>query len=236
MASDITVVIADAVRQRAIRLESPFSGRVLYFSDSSFISALESIRAHKPRVVAVESQLAHTGEGRAFIDRLKAASIAGCELHLISFVHGRWTTTLAEPAPGAARSVPVASVAAAPVAAAPPVATVNTRRVPRFPLLDVRAAVVDGKETNLVDMSVLGAQVVSQPVLKPNQRLKISLPDEGNQILELTGCVAWSMFERRDFASLPQYRAGMEFTDAAAKSLEGYCRRHCSGKPLVPRL
>jgi hypothetical protein len=233
MNSDLAVVIADAVRQRAIRLESPFSGRVLYFTDSSLISALESIRAHKPRVVAIESQLAQSGEGRAFIDRLKAAAVPGCEIHLIAYVGGRWTTGLVGSA-----AIEVAAPAAAQTAArvAAPVAAVNTRRVPRFPLLDTRAAVVDGKQTNLVDMSVLGAQVVSLPVLKPNQRLKISLPDEGDETLELSGFIAWATFERRDFASQPQYRAGMEFTDAAAQALEKYCRRHCSGKPLVPRV
>ena len=231
MASDIAIIIADAVRLRAIRQESPLSGRVLYFSDSNLISALESIRAHKPRIVAVESTFAQTGEGRAFVDRLRPSSIPGCELHLISMMHGQWITTLATSA-----SVAAAPAAASSAAVAPPVATVNTRRVPRFPLLDARAAVVDGKQTNLIDMSVLGAQVISQPPLKPNQRLKISLPDEGDEILELTGCVAWAAFERPDFATLPRYRAGMEFTDAAAQSLEKYCRRHCSGKPLIPRL
>ena len=233
MSSDLAIVIADAVRQRSIRLESPFSGRVLYFTDSSLISALESIRAHKPKVVAVEAQLAHSGEGRAFIERLKSAATR-CEIHLISYVGGRWTTS---PVGGPAIDVvaPAVSPAAAHVAA-PPVAAVNTRRVPRFAILDSRAAVVDGKQTNLVDMSVLGAQVVSLPVLKPNQRLKISLPDEGDEELQLTGCVAWATFERRDLTAHPHYRAGMEFTDAAAQALEKYCRRHCSGKPLAPRV
>jgi hypothetical protein len=231
MASDIAIIIADAVRLRAIRQESPLSGRVLYFSDSNLISALESVRAHKPRILAVESTFAQTGEGRAFIEQLRPSSIPGCELHLISMLHGQWITTLATSASDAS-----AVATAATAKAAPPVAAVNTRRVPRFSLLDARAAVVDGKQTSLVDMSVLGAQVVSQPVLKPNQRLKISLPDEGDEILELTCCVAWARFERPDFATLPRYRAGMEFTDAAAQSLEEYCRRHCSGKPLIPRL
>src|SRR5216117_1392798 len=167
MASDIAIVITDAVRLRAIRQESPLSGRVLYFSDSNLISALESIRAHKPRIIAVESTFAQTGEGRAFVDRLRPSSIPGCELHLISMMHGQWTMTLATSA-----SVAATPVAAASVTVASPVAAVNTRRVPRFAVVDVRAAVVDGKQTNLVDMSVLGAQVVSQPALKPNQRLK----------------------------------------------------------------
>src|SRR5213083_3770661 len=36
--------------------------------------------------------------------------------------------------------------------------------------MDPLAALVDGKATSLIDMSLMGAQVVSAPVLKPNQR------------------------------------------------------------------
>lgn len=221
MNSDIAIIIADAVRLRAIRQESPFSCRVLYFTDSNLVSAFESIRGHKPRVVALESHFAHTGEGRAFVDRLQILSVPGCELHLISFVKGQWTTSL----PGAT-----------PIAAAPSVVSVNTRRVPRFPVLDPRAMVVDGKPTNLVDMSVLGAQVVSQPILRPNQKLKITLPDEGDEVLLLTAFVAWAAFEKPYNAPEAHFRAGMEFTDAAAQALEAYCRRHCAEEPLIPRL
>jgi hypothetical protein len=44
-------------------------------------------------------------------------------------------------------------------------------------VVDTLQAIVDGKTTRLVDVSVLGAQVTSEPVLKPNQRIKIALPD-----------------------------------------------------------
>ncbi|HLQ45568.1 MAG TPA: PilZ domain-containing protein, partial [Planctomycetaceae bacterium] len=97
------------------------------------------------------------------------------------------------------------------------------------------AMVVDGKPTNLVDMSVMGAQVVSQPILRPNQKLKITLPDEGDEVLCLTAFVAWAAFEKPHNAPAAQFRAGMEFTDAAAQALEAYCRRHCADEPLIPR-
>ena len=217
MNSDIAIVIADAVRLRAIRQESPFSGRVLYFSDSNLLPAFESIRAHRPKVIALESHFAHTGEGRAFVDRLQIVPVPGCELHFISFVKGQWTTSL----PG---TTPLAVVSSG--------VSVNTRRVPRFPVLDPLAMVVDGKPTNLVDMSVLGAQVVSQPILRPNQKLKIALPDEGDEMLSLTAFVAWAAFEKPFHAPAAHFRAGMEFTDAASQTLEAYCRRHC----VDPRL
>ena len=40
---DLVVVVADALRLRAIRLAEHFKGRVLYFTDSNLASAFESI-------------------------------------------------------------------------------------------------------------------------------------------------------------------------------------------------
>ncbi len=214
--SDVTVVVADPLRLRAIRLGADFQGCVLYFSDSNLISAFESIRAHEPRVVALEVHFAHTPEGRAFADRFKRLAISGSEVQLISFANGIWFTGTA--APAAAKS------------AVPP-GPINMRRVPRFPVVDPLALKVDGQKTNLVDMSVMGAQLLSAPPLRPNQRLKITLPDEEGSSLSVSACVAWSKFELPSNTP-PHYRAGMEFTDAAAQMLEGFCKRHCSDEPL----
>src|SRR2546425_11726867 len=198
MSSEIAIVIADAVRLREIRQDSPFSCRVLHFTDSNLVSALESIRAHKPRLVAVESNFAHTTEGRAFVDLLHRLAVPGCEIHLISFVKGQWTTSAPDATP-----IPVA---------ASPVVCVNTRRVPRFPVLDPLAMVVDGKPTNLVDMSVMGAQVVSQPILRPNQKLKITLPDEGDEVLCLTAFVGLAPFEQPNSAPPAQLLLRLRLT------------------------
>src|SRR5712692_5067229 len=92
--SDLAVVVADAIRLRAIRYASPFSCRVLYFTDSNLVSAFESIRTHEPRVVALESHFAHTAEGRAFVDRFQKLAISDSKVHLISFTNGEWSTSL----------------------------------------------------------------------------------------------------------------------------------------------
>ena len=96
---------------------------------------------------------------------------------------------------------------------------------------------VDGLKTSLVDMSIMGAQVLSAPVLRPNQQLTITLPDVGNSFLSVSAHVAWSTFERPRNPPQPRpyYRAGMEFTDAAAQALEAFCKRHCSDEPLSER-
>lgn len=219
--SDLAVVIADAVRLRAIRYAGHFKCRVLYFTDSNLASAFESIRAHEPGVVALETQFAHTAEGKAFVDRLQRLARSGSDVYLVSFANGEWSTSPPGGVPG------VADVSS--------IATVNTRRVPRFPVVDPLALKVDGQQTSLVDMSVMGAQVMSAPSLRPNQRLRITLPDEGGSSLSVSACVAWSAFETSIKAPQPYYRAGVEFTDAAAQALEQFCRRHCADEPLALR-
>jgi hypothetical protein len=106
----------------------------------------------------------------------------------------------------------------------------NTRRAPRFPLLASVDAAVEGGHASLINISVLGAQVISQPVLRPGQTVKITLPDAA-EILRLTAHVAWSTFEQTNHGAAV-YRAGMAFTDATQGMLEEYCRSHGGETPL----
>ena len=226
---ELVVVVADPLRLRAIRLAAQFRGRVLYFSDSNLASAFESIRAHEPGIVALEGQFAHTPSGRVFAERLHKLGIPGLDVQLITFSNGAWSTG----------SLPTASVAvpvtASKGAAAPPAPLINTRRVPRFSLINPRAVKIEGNPTNLVDMSVMGAQVISTPALRPNQKLKVFLADEGGTVLTVTAAVAWSYFELPKNAPQAYYRAGMEFTDAAMAAVEEFCKRNCSSEPLPIR-
>jgi hypothetical protein len=228
-ASDLTVVIADPFRLRAIRYMPPFTGRVLYFSDSNLGSAFESIRAHQPRVIALESNFAHTPQGRNFVDRVQRLPLSESAVHILSLTNGEWTTRL----PSHAAVTTVSAAPRTPAAAA--AASINTRRVPRFPVLDPLAMKVDGLKMDLVDMSIMGAQVLSAPVLRPNQRLRVTLPDEDNSCLSVSAYVAWSAFELPKNALQPYYRAGVEFTDAAVQALEAFCKRHCANEPLALR-
>lgn len=216
--SDLVVVVADPLRLRAIRLSSHFRGRVLYFTDSNLASAFESIRAHEPGIVALEGQFAHSPQGLAFAQRLQKTGPSGLELDLITFTNGAWSVSPLSPRP-----VVVA------------VPAINTRRVPRFPVVNAAALRIEGQSTNLIDMSVMGAQVLSTPVLRPNQKIRVTLPDEGDSLLAVSAFVAWSAFELPANAPRPYYRAGMEFTDAAVKALEAFCRRHCGEDPLPLR-
>src|SRR6266852_5793204 len=231
MAADVTVLIADPLRMTAIRDELRMPGRVLRFSSSNLPSVLESIRANEPGIVAVDALFAETPAGKAFVDRVDKLAIPSSEIRLVVRQNGAWATTplVSAGAPGA----PVARVATAPTVDLKATG-LNTRRVPRFLVLDPLQAVLDTTKAGLIDISVMGAQVMSSPALRPNQKLKVALPDGGDS-LRVGATIAWSLFEKPKHANEPFYRAGIQFTDAEKEALEDYCRRHGSEDPIPQR-
>jgi hypothetical protein len=78
---------------------------------------------------------------------------------------------------------------------------------------------VDGNPVALVDVSVIGAQVISPSILRPNQRIRVTLPDPGRPIRVAAG-VAWASFEMPKAG--PRYRAGIEFFDADVTAVGGW--------------
>jgi hypothetical protein len=83
---------------------------------------------------------------------------------------------------------------------------------------------VDGNQAVLVDLSTLGAQLVSATVLKPGQRVRMALFDAQGTV-RFNAAVAWASFEIPP-GSVPRYRAGIEFIDANAAGVDAYCTRH----------
>jgi hypothetical protein len=82
---------------------------------------------------------------------------------------------------------------------------------------------VEGANAALVDLSIIGAQLVSPAKLSPNQRVRVSLKDEGGSV-EFSATVAWTSFEIQPNSG-PRYRAGLEFVDADAALVEAFCTR-----------
>lgn len=243
MPSDISIVVADAARMSAIRDGMHMPGRAMHFTIGNLASAMESIRAHQPKLVAVDALFAQTPPGVAFVDRVEKLAIADGDIRLIARLEGRWVTTprgsgtgkvVASELAVAAASAPAVVRASAPAVVAAQMVALNTRRAPRFLLRDSLDAVVENGSASLVDISVLGAQVVSQPVLRPNQKIKIALPDTGD-MLHVAAHVAWSTFEKPKLVTDAHYRAGIEFTGAAREALEDYRRRHCAEEPIPYR-
>jgi len=239
MASDITVVIADAAQTLLIRAGLPLSGRVTWFTSGNLFAAHASIQMHHPKVIAVEAVFAETPSGQEFLERIERLAIRGSAIQLVVRTQGKWATTpyAGQLATAESQAVAAAGSTERPVAVDPRLAVAaqtkgaNTRRASRFRILESLNAVVENGQATLVNISTLGAQVVSQPALKPTQKVKIMLPDT-DEMIHLTAHVAWARFEQPQPGTAPHYRAGMEFTDAAQEILEDYCRRHCSQDPL----
>jgi hypothetical protein len=239
MPSDLTVVVAEAAQMAAIRSGLPLSGRVTWFSASNLSVALESIQMNHPKRIAVEASFAQRPQGQAFLARIERLAIPGSAIQLVVRANGKWTAT-PYAAPAAADEPPTMATAGAerpivvtsrPAAGDAQAKGANTRRASRFKVLESLNAVVENGQANLVNISILGAQVVSLPALRPTQKIKIVLPD-ADDMLRLTAHVAWSTFEQAQSLTATHYRAGVEFTDAAREILEDYCRRHCSQEPL----
>jgi len=194
------------------------------FSDADALKALEAITREKPRVIALEKLFAATSRGAALIKRIKAdPALIGCEIKIVAHDGKPLTPKKAK------KDAPAATAAPSPVEEEPaPVLTIatpaaldqrGTRRAPRFAVAKGIEVMIDGNPAALINLSVVGAQVVSPTILKPNQRVRLTLPDSVGPIRVMAG-VAWAAFEMPK--SGPVYRAGIEFYDAEAGNVERF--------------
>jgi hypothetical protein len=189
------------------------------FPDAEALKALDVITRLRPDVVALDKMFASTSRGTALINRIKAdPSLSDCEIRIVA--HDK------EPSRSAPRPTQTAAEAAVAVVEAPPAAAANapldqrgTRRAPRFRIADGVEVSIDGNPAALEDLSVVGAMVVSPTILRPNQRVRMSLPDKDRPVRFRAG-VAWASFEMPKGG--PRYRAGIEFFDADPDTLNKF--------------
>jgi hypothetical protein len=197
------------------------AGELLAFADADALRALDVITQRQPGIVALERVFAATARGAALIHRIKADPwLRGCEIRVVSHDSDFSRT---EP------RLPVASSgSASPAAAATGRADVpldrGTRRALRHKVDEFVEVLVDGNLASVVDLSTEGAQVISATVLKPNQRVRVSLSDEEG-VLRFNASVAWASFEIPQNGG-PRYRAGIQFLDASGPAVDAYALRH----------
>jgi hypothetical protein len=207
------VLIASAEHLPALQQRPEFA-HAQAFSDADALRALELIAKQRPESVALERLFAATSRGAALINRIKAdPTLSGCEIRIVAH-----DSNYSRVSP---RREPTSAVAVEePPAATPPpqLDWKGTRRAPRFKIVDGVDVMIDGNPASLMDLSVIGAMVVSPTTLKPNQRIRMSLPQDPRPIRFSAG-VAWAAFEMPKGRPAPQYRAGIEFFDADADAV-----------------
>ena len=208
---------------------------LLTFTDAEALRALEAITTKRPALVMLERRFAGTPRGAALISRIKAdPSLADTMIRVVSSEGG-------SPGELAGAGIATPPAAATPTRAAHPAPARHgvrlpvtpeldhrgTRRAPRFRIAGAMEVLVDGSRGTIVDLSVYGAQLVTPTVLKPNQRVRITLSDDETTI-RCGAVVAWASFEIPKEAG-PRYRAGLDFVDQDTVAIEAYARRHREG-------
>lgn len=233
------VVIAASNLMPSLRERLADVGELVVFPDTEPIQALQSILEHKPSLIVLERLFAATPRGAALINRIKNDPQLGhAEVRVMSH-SGDYLRVVAKPSsppPAPPEPAPTrdgAAVAteappAPPVAAEPPPRPLDwhgTRRAPRYRIRQGVEIQLDGNPAQVIDLSQVGAQVISQTILRPNQRVRVSMPND-DFVMRFRGAIAWAKFELPQPSAPPRYRAGVEFTDADAAAVESYCHKN----------
>jgi hypothetical protein len=231
VADSCTVLIAAEKLLTALKAQAidDDGGELLAFSDTDALRALDVISRRRPRVVALERTFAATPRGAALINRIKAdPTLSASEIRVVSHdVDSRVLSPAAagdrSPVPEPIRSTVPTPSAAGVIAQAPTLDKRGTRRSVRYQIAGAVDVIVDGNAATLVDLSTVGAHVLSATILKPNQRLRMTIADD--QItMRFNAIVAWAFFEIPPKIG-PRYRAGLEFLDANAADIDAYRMR-----------
>jgi CheY-like chemotaxis protein len=229
------VVIAATNLMPSLRELLAGEGDLLAFADTEPIQALQAILEQRPSLIILERLFAATPRGAALINRIKTDPHLGhAEVRVMSHT-GDYTRQVAKPAPVESKEsgdivghAGGAATASAPVAApSEPAKRLDwhgTRRAPRFRARSGVGIQVDGNPANVIDVSTVGAQLLSSTILRPNQKVRISVPHD-DFVMRFRGTIAWAKFELTSPTAPPRYRAGVEFIDADATSVDDYCSK-----------
>jgi PilZ domain len=107
-----------------------------------------------------------------------------------------------------------------------------TRQARRVKILESINVAVDGAPGTLVDLSTLGAQVVSPRAIRPNRSVRLLLPsDQGG--LSCEARVVWVCVEQGQANNHALYRAGVQFTDVDAPELDAFFSQHSIFEPAI---
>jgi hypothetical protein len=230
------VVIAASNLMASLRQRLADDGELLVFPDIEPIQALQAILEHRPPVIVLERLFAATPRGAALINRVKNdPQLAHAEIRVVSHSgdysrhvargSGAVSAAAATPAAAPAAVVTEPATAESDAPAARPLDWHGTRRAARTRLRQGIDIQLDGNPARVVDLSAIGAQVISSTILRPNQKVRVSIPGD-EFVMRFRGSIAWAMFELAGRGAPPHYRAGVEFIDADATALDRFAQKN----------
>ena len=223
------VVIAATNLMPALQERLAGEGDLLAFADTEPIQALQAILEQRPSLIVLERLFAATPRGAALINRIKTdPNLGNAEVRVMSHT-GDYSRQVAKPTrtDASASSSGEFSRGGAVAAVEPanrPLDWHGTRRAPRYRVRPGVEIQVDGNPANVVDLSSVGVQVLSTTILRPNQKVRVSIPND-DFVMRFRGAIAWAKFELPKPNDPPRYRAGVDFADADAAALDEFCAK-----------
>ncbi len=223
-ASDVMADLREAVQAGA---------DAVGFADYEPLQALQAITKHRPALVVLERNFAATPRGAALINRLKAdPSLAQIEVRVASHT-GDYVRIVSRPAhkpeadEATTERAPEAPVVVVVAVEEPPrpLDWHGTRRAPRYRLRQGLEIHLDGNPSPVVDMSTLGAQALCPRSLRPDQKVRVTIPSD-RDTGRFRASVAWARFELARPPANPHYRIGLEFIDADTAWLAAFCQKN----------
>jgi len=213
-----TVFVASAEVLAAWSERASGSADVLALDEANPQRIIDVIARRRPSVVVLERRFLTTSRGAALVHRLRNDDdLPQVEIRVLPTEHAVTLTTTHSP---------LATSSSAVVALAQPI-TGPVRRAERLSVPEGVHVQIDGRPAGLVDLSTLGAQIVSTRSLKPNQRVRLQLADESGIVVRVLAGIAWSAFELPPGGN-PRYRAGIEFRDGDPAAIEAFYERLAS--------
>lgn len=223
------VVIAATNLMPSLQERLSDDGELIGFADTEPIQALQAILEQRPSLIVLERLFAATPRGAALINRIKTDPQLGhAEVRVMSHT-GDYTRVVSKPAMAPA---PVPETVGVTAGAAPAEGSEavrldwqGTRRAPRHRVRNGVEIQLDGNPASVVDLSTVGAQVLSPTILRPNQKVRVSIPHD-DFVMRFRGAIAWAKFELPRASAPQRYRAGVEFTDADAAAVDAFCNKN----------
>jgi hypothetical protein len=106
------------------------------------------------------------------------------------------------------------------------------RQAPRVKIQEGTSVAVDGAPSKLLDLSTLGAQVLSPRAIRPNRSVRLQLPSDTGA-LSCEARVVWVLVEPGLDHQKALYRAGVQFTDVDTPELEAFFSQHGVLEPAI---
>jgi len=213
--SSSIVLIGPAGAIPALRDRLASGAEVQTFTDAETPEALDHIVRSRPRIVALEIEFSATSRGAALINRIKDdPELNSCEVRVIAH-DGALNRVAQKRKSGSHIAVALAK---------PPLDPTGTRRAPRTRIREDLEILIDGNSVTLIDLSIVGAQVLSPKMLKPNQRVRMAFHD-GKAIIRCNGMIVWASFEMPK-GQPTRYRAGIDLTTDDSRGLASFAEKN----------